>query len=553
VTTLARLVRLAAASRLRLAGAAACGALTVVFGAGLMGTSGHLISRAAEQPPILALTVAIVLVRFFGISRPIVRYLERLASHDLAFRVLARLRVRVYEGIEPLAPGQLGGFRRGDLLARMVGDVEALQDLYLRGLSPPVVAVASSALLVGVAAIFLPDAAIITAAGLVLAGVMVPIVAGTLGHDAQRRTAAARAALTADLVDALVTAPDLVAYGRTEGAVDRVRTAEAELARLGRRESLVGGLADGLQVLAVGLTLVALLAVGVAATADGRIERTSVALLAFLGVAAFEAVGPLPAAAQRLSGVLAAGRRVFELTDRVPAVVDAVAPGSAPGPSPTLAVRGVWLRHESDGPDVLRGVDLLLPPGRRIALVGSSGSGKTSLAELLVRFRDPDAGRITLDEVDLRDLRQADVRRTIALAGQEAHIFSSTIRENVRLARPDAPDDEIMEALAGARLDGWVRDLPRGLDTLVGEMGTALSGGQRQRLSLARVMLGDAPILVLDEPTAHLDGPTAEALVSDVLGEAGGRTVILITHRPEGLELVDEVYELSEGRLARLR
>ena len=569
MSTLRRLVALASASHWRVALAVLFGATTVIFGAGLMGTAGYLISRAAEQPPILSLTVAVVLVRFFGISRPIVRYFERLASHDLAFRVLGSLRVRVFERIEPLAPAQLEGFRRGDLLARMVGDVDALQDLYLRGLSPPIVAVVAGGVLVAFAWVFLPAAAIIMTVGLLVAGLAVPALAGFLGRNAQRRTAGARAALTAELVDALLTAPDLAAYGRTDDALARVREAEAELARLARRDASVGGFADGLMVLVVGATMTAVLAAAVAAAAAGQIDRVYVAMLILLCMASFEAVMPLPTAAQRLAGVVAAGRRIFALADREPAVQDPAEPAPPPGPHPTLAVEAVELRYEATmpsapggpahgasapgGPAVLRGIDMRLEPGRRVALLGPSGAGKTTLAELLVRFRDPTAGRITLDGVDLRDLRQEDVRRAVGLAGQDAHIFNSSIRENVRLARPGASDDEIADALRRARLWDWVAAQPDGLDTLVGELGAALSGGQRQRLGIARVLLGGAPILVLDEPTAHLDGPTAEALVADILEEAGDRTVLLITHRREGLDRVDEVLVLRDGQLATAR
>ena len=253
---------------------------------------------------------------------------------------------------------------------------------------------------------------------------------------------------------------------------------------------------------------------------------------------------PLSAVARELPATLGAGRRILELIDREPAVVDPAEPAPAPSPPFAVALEDVSARYAPHEPAVLDGFSLRLEPGARVALLGASGAGKTTVVNLLLRFLDPEQGRVTLGERDLRDYRQDDVRRAIAVAGQDSHLFSASIRENVRLARPEAGDAEVEHALARARLWHWVQDLPDGLDTLVGEQGRQLSAGQRQRLVLARALLTDAPVLVLDEPTAHLDPPTAERLMEDVLSAAGERSVLLITHRPEGLGLVDEVVVL---------
>jgi thiol reductant ABC exporter CydC subunit len=545
IATLRRLLALAGAPRRRVAPAVALGALTVAFGAGLMGTAGYLISRAAERPAILSLTVAIVGVRFFGLARPLTRYLERLASHDLALRVLARVRVRAYRRIEPLAPAQLEGYRDGDLLARMVADVDALQGLHLRAVGPPLVALAAGALAVGATAFFLPAAAVVLAAGLLVGGVAVPACAGALARRAGQGQAAARGELAAEVVELLTAGPELVVNGAGVAALARVRDRDRALVRLGRRDALAGGLADGLGLTVTGATVTAVLAVAINASGDGHLDRVLIATLALLALASFEAVQPLSAAARELSATVAAGRRVLELLDRRPAVTDPAEPAPPPRWPFAVALEGVRARYGAAERPALDGIDLRLEPGRHVALVGASGAGKTTIVNLLLRFLDPEAGRVTLAGRDLRAYRQHDVRQAIAVAGQDSYLFATSIRENVRLGRTDASDADVERALRRARIWDWVAQLPDGWDTEVGEAGRALSGGQRQRIALARALLSDAPVLVLDEPTAHLDPATAFALVRDVLGAAAGRSVLLVTHRPEGLELVDEVVAID--------
>ncbi len=542
--TLRALLRLVTLPRWRLAWAVLLGALTVLFGVGLMATSGYLISRAAERPPILSLMVTIVAVQFFGIGRPFVRYHERLASHDMALRVLGRLRGRFFERIEPLAPAELDAYRKGDLLSRMVADVDALQNLYLRGVEPPLVAVLAGAVSVGAAVALLPAAGLVLAAGLILGGLAVPALAGSLGARAGRRQAAARGQLSGELVELLRGAPELVAFGSEEAAVDRVRAADRTLVKLARRDALITGVADGLELVVTGLTVAGVLAVAVAASASGELDRVLIATLALLALAAFEAVTPLAATARDLSATLAAGRRVLELTERTAAVRDPSNPMPAPEWPFEMALEGVTARYPREERPALDGVSIRLEPGERVALLGPSGAGKTTVANLLLRFLDPERGRVTIAGQDAREFRQDDVRRMISVAGQESHLFSASIRDNVRLARPDATDDDVADALRRARIWDWIRSLPDGLDTFAGEEGRELSGGQRQRIVLARALLAGAPVLVLDEPTAHLDPVTATELVTDVFSAAGDRTVLLITHRTEGLDLVDRVVTL---------
>jgi ATP-binding cassette subfamily C protein CydC len=544
--TAGRLAALGGVPARRVALALLLGTLAVLCGVGLMTAAGYLISRAAEQPPILALTVTIVVVRFFGLARPLARYLERLASHDLALRSLVRIRTAFYRRIEPLAPAQLESFRSGELLNRMVGDVDALQGLYLRGIGPPVIALVTGAACVGVAAAILPAAGVILAAGLLAGGVLVPLAAWGLVRSAGRRQAMARGELTAELVELLRGAPELIVFGREEDALARIRAADAELVRLGRRDALAAGLAEALMILVAGLTVAGTLAVAVAASDAGTLDRVLVATVALLALASLDVVLPLPGAARELSGILGSGRRVLELTEREPVVRDPERPLTARTGSVAVALEGVTARYGEEEP-VLFDFDLKLEPGRRVGLVGASGAGKTTVLRLLLRFLDPQTGRVTIGGHDARALRQADVRATFALAGQDAHVFDSTIRANLSLARPEAPEAELLDALRRVRLDHWVASLPQGLDTHVGEEGSALSGGQRQRLVVARALLADAPVLLLDEPTAHLDPPTARELMDDLLDASEGRTVLLVTHREEGLGRMDEIVALAEA------
>ena len=506
--TLRRLLVLAGMPRRRVALSVALGALAIAFGVGLLATSGYLLSRAAEHPPVLSLTVAIVAVRFFALARPLARYFDRLASHDLALRALARIRVRVYERIEPLAPGQLGGYRRGDVVSRVVSDVDALQGLYLRGIGPPLVALVVGAGCVLATALMLPAAGLVLAVGLLAGGVAVPAIAASLGRGS---APAERGELTASLVEVLRGAPELVVYGRGDDELARIDAVDRKLVRSERRDALVAGLADSLSILVVGLTVAGVLAVSVEAHSAGTLNRVLVGTLALLALASFDAVAPLPGVARELSATLAAGRRVLALTDTQPAVRD---PNEPLQPSPRARDGLARARHCA----VLGG-----GRGRAQQLRPAARPGSPRRARRPERRRQDDGHEPPLPlprprrgarddrrRGRARRYRQEDVRATFALAGQEAHVFDSSIRENLRIGRPGASDGELEGALARAQLAEWVASLPDGLDTLVGEEGTELSGGQRQRLVLARALLSSAPVLVLDEPTAHLDPPTAE-------------------------------------------
>jgi thiol reductant ABC exporter CydC subunit len=516
----------------RLALAVLCGTLAAGSAIGLLATSAWLISRAAQHPPVLYLTVAIVAVRAFGIGRGLFHYAERLAGHDAAFRVLAELRVRAYRRLAALAPAGTPGLRSGDLVQRFVSDVDAALDVLVRVLLPYLVAALVGAASVGLLGALLPAAGTALAAGLLVVGVGVPLVQRAVAHRADRRTAPLRGELSAATLDLLDGLPELVALGAAQRRLDELTDTDTRLRRAAARSAAGVGLGAALVSLAAGGCVWAGLALGAPAVRAGQLHSVLVAVVVLTPIAVFDTVSTLPAAAAQFATARAALGRVFGLLDRPDPVVEPAVPADLPRPPYRLAVRNLSARWTPDGPDVIRDIDVTLEPGERIAIVGPSGSGKTTLAAVLVRFLDPSAGEVTLNDIDTRDLAADDVRKVVGLLTDDAHLFDTTIAENLRIADRGADDTRLRQVLADARLLDWVDSLPMGLDTQVGEHGCRLSGGQRRRLALARALLADFPILIMDEPTEHLDEPTAAALTADLLAATRGRTTVLITHRP---------------------
>ena len=516
-----------------------------------MATSGWLISRASQQPPVLYLMVAVTATRAFGIGRAVFRYSERLVSHDAVLRMLADTRVAVYRRLERLAPAGLRRTRRGDLLSRLVADVDALQDYWLRWLLP-----AGSAALVSVASVaftawLLPEAGAALAVGLVAAGVGVPLVTGAVARRAERRLAPARGELATRVTDLLTGTAELTVAGALPARTAEARRADGTLTRIASRAATATALGDGLTALISGLTVAATALAGAQGVVDGRLGGVAMAVVVLTPLAAFEAVLGLPLAVQYRQRVRRSAERVYEVLDAPEPVREPEQPRQAPASPFPLVLKGLTARHAGQDRDALGGLDLTLDQGRRIAVVGPSGSGKTTLAQTLLRFLDAGAGSYTLAGVDAYALDGDDVRRLVGLCAQDAHLFDSSVRENLLLAKKGAGEDELRDALRRVRLLDWADSLPDGLDTLVGEHGARLSGGQRQRLALARALLADFPVLILDEPAEHLDLPTADALTADLLAATEGRTTLLITHRLAGLEAVDEVVVLDEGRVVQ--
>lgn len=525
------------------------GALTVGANIGLMGASSWLIASAALQPSIADLQVAIVGVRFFGLARGILRYLERLVSHNVTFRLLARLRTWLYARLEPLAPACLMQYRLGDLLNRLVADVETLENFYVRSVGPPL-----SALLVAALTAFFLGAADppLGRAYLVIAlllGFGLPLALQRLSRPAAAALTGRRAALRVLLVDGVQGLADLLAFGRGRDFAERIRVEAEAVGRAQRRLTGWNGLAAAANVLLPGLALWLTLILSIPRVAAGQLDGVMLPVLALVVLASFEALTPLPLAAQTFAASLEAARRLFEVADEGAAA--SPPPAAAPhlASIPAWQVSGLTFVYPGAKRPALEAISFDLPPGKRLAVVGPSGAGKSTLAALLQRFWDPPAGRIFLDGHDLLEVPPAQVRRLMAVVSQRTYLFHATVAENLRLARPDASWEDVETAARQARLHDFIQTLPEGYQTLVGERGLRLSAGERQRLAIARALLKDSPLFLLDEPTANLDPLTEAEVLATLLEQRRGRSLLLITHRLVGLDAMDEILVLEEGRI----
>ena len=527
------------------------GVATVASNVGLLAVAAYVISAAAIVPLFGYLVLPSYFVRLFGLSRAGARYAERMVSHDLTFRLLANTRTWFYRRLEPLAPARLLGLRSGDLLSRVVKDVEELENLYLRISSPIAVAAIISLLTALIFYAFGPMLALVALAFLVTTGVGVPLLVARLARGLGRRQLELRAALNARIVDDVRGVQDVLAFGREGDERREIAELDRRLGRVQNRMAFITGLQDSLSDLMMNLAVVAILAVAIPSVAAGEIRGVYLAFLALVMLGSFEAVQPLGRAFQFLGRSVAAGERLFEVADAEPEVADPERPLPIPAADRTLRFEDVTFRYDSNVPPVLHNISLALEPGRRVAVVGPSGAGKSTLVDLVLRFRDPSAGRVTLGGRDLRDLAQEDLRASVSVVSQDTHVFTDSLRGNLLLAKPEATDDELRAALGRARLLDLAERLPEGLGTPLGEQGLKLSGGERQRLSVARTLLKDAPLLILDEPTANLDPETEREVLDAAYDLARERAVLVITHRLVRMEEVDEILVLDRGRVVQ--
>lgn len=517
-------------------------------GIGLMGSSGYLISRAAQRPPILDLILIIVAVRFFALARAALRYAERMISHDLTFKGLLLLRVWLYERIEPLAPALLLNRRSGDLLARMGSDIDTLQQVYLRVWAPSIVAAFMVSTVTAALYCVHPLLAVITFLFLVLNGVGVPLLTRRLAAGIGREQIRERAALSHHLVEQLQGLSDVLALGRGSIACEQFNRHTQALGDAQRRQAQITGFQESASLALAQIGAWSALVISIPLVQAGTIQGATLALITLGVMTAFESVQALGVAFQFHEQSEETFARMNELADTPAAVRESEHPASLPKTSiPTIRLEAIDFSY--DHTPVLSGIDVEWKPGQRIAVVGPSGAGKSTLAHLLLRFYDPVAGVVRVDGLDARDLPLDALRALYGVVAQRTHLFNESVRANLCLAKTDADDAACWKALEQAQLAATVRAWPEGLDTVIGEQGALLSGGERQRLAIARVCLSKAPLLIFDEPTSHLDAETEQALLKTLWKVSEGRSVLWITHRLLRLDTMDQILVMDRGRI----
>ncbi len=513
--------------------------ITAMAAAGLAGVTMNYFTPAA-------------IIRGLAILRTGGRYIDRVIGHEATLRLLADTRTHLFAKMVPLAPAALDDLRSGDLLARLKADIDRLELTFLRLLSPLAVAVLTLAA-VGLV-LFLHDGLLSACVIAVLAafGLLAPALAAVAAAGPGRALTARSADLRRLVVDDLSGLMPLMVVGAFAEHRDRLVETMASLVEVERRLARRAAFGQALGRLSGDLALIGALVISVPLVAAGRMAGPDLAMAALLSLSAAEAFMGLPAAFLGVASTLASARRLFAILDRKPPVIEQAAPREL-SQRRDLRLEGLTLRYPGGARPALDRITLDIPQGSRVALVGESGAGKSSVAALLARLRDPDAGEILLGGVPIKELALADVRRTIGVVAQKPHLFTATLEDNLRLGRPSATAQELAAVLEAAGLTDFVARLPQGLATPIGVAGTTLSGGEARRVAIARVLLLAPDILVLDEPGEGLDPETEAAVLDRVLDRMVGRTVVLITHARAALHRMDSVVELDSGRIVGSR
>lgn len=480
-------------------------------------------------------------IRALALCRTFGRYLERLIAHGAALRLLSELRVWLFLKFAPLSPGVLEKYSSGELAARLRGDIDSLENLYIRVIAPlaaGTVAIIAAALFV---AFWSPSAAGALLFFLLISGLLLPLLAKYLAQPHGKASARLSGELRRVVTDGIKGGDELILLGAVALHGDKVAALSAELVREQQSLSTKAALISSGSLLSAGVGSVAVLLLAALSVLSGEIEGPHLVMLLLFSTAAFEASGGMAAAMLSYPAAAESARRIIELADATPSVADPITLATPPAEY-SLTCRGVDFSYGENR--VLEGFNLQIPSGSRVALAGRSGCGKSSLAEILLRFREYQ-GSISFGGRELKEYAGDDLRSCISALPQQPHLFNTTIRENITVANPHASAEEIAAVVYAATLDVWITSLPEGLDTRVGEGGSQISGGEARRVALARTLLKDVPFYILDEPTEGLDAATEQLLLTRLDKRFKGKSLLLITHRPAPLQIVDSVVSLE--------
>ena len=522
--------------------AALIGFATTGSGIGLLMTSAYIIAKAALQPPMVTLQLGIVGVRFFGLARGVFRYAERLISHNITFRILAKLRLWFYDAIEPLAPARLMHFKSGDLLQRVVDDIQSLENIYTRVLGPPLTALLVAALMWFLLGVYSMQAALLILCFHTLAGIGVPLLTKQLSRGVSvgiMNYKAEQQVLALDLFQGI---GELQLYGKLPAHLSAMQKAESGKLQLQRKNAVIEGMHESLTGLLMNGALIAILWALIPSISTGAVNGITLTVITLAVMASFEPFLPLPSSLKHLEADRHAGERLFEILDAKPETVAPASPLPFPGEH-TIQAEQLSFTYPGSITKALNNLTFTVLPGEHIAIVGPSGAGKSTITSLFMRFWNSNEGSISIGGHNISRFDPEELRRNIALVSQRTYLFAETIRENLTLAAPESTDDDLIKALTDAGLSHFTSKL----DEWCGQHGMKLSGGERQRIAIARILLQQAPIMILDEATANLDGVTEREVSKTLNAISAGKTLITITHRLKAMEQYDRILVLEKG------